>query len=545
MTEPGGASSSDGTGSFRVYLGGLVFLHLLLGALLFEPTLFTGGDNVRYMILGESLRSAGGYLDLHLPGAPVHAKYPPGYPGLLAVLGLVGGVQLFKAASLAFTAATVALTGVLGRRLFRTEVGLAAAAVMAVNPVLLQYSHWVLTEASFVVLVMAALWAWESGRGRPVEAATGGPDAPDEGGGRLTWAALALASVAFLTRTAGLPLLAAAVLLPLARRRWRTAALSAGVVLVVAGGWAAFQTLVAPDRAGYLAELLMVDPYAPERGTIGPAGLLARTAENVWLYVGAVLPASFLTEPTAGRVAPSAGRIVLGLSMAAAVLGGWVRRSLGGMGPAELFAVLYAAVIAVWPSVWTDQRFLLPLLPLVAIYALGGAVWAVEAATRSRREVTARARRVVVSIVAAGTMLPGVLDAADRVPERLDCLADWHRGHPCVDPGYAAFFEMARWAGENTPPDAVVANRKPEFFWWFGRRQGAVYPFSGSPDVVLHGLDEMGAEYVVLDGIFSTSLRYLRPAVLERQDRFELLHRTGPPPVLLLRYLSPPVSAAR
>ena len=544
MTEWSGRPSTGEGSSFRIYLGGLVFLHLVLAALLFEPTLFTGGDNVRYMILGESLRSAQGYLDLHLTGAPVHTKYPPGYPGLLAVLGLAGGVQLFKAASLAFTAATVALTGLLGRRLFRAEVGLAAAAVMAVNPVLLQYSHWVLTEAAFVLLVTAAVWAWEGGRGRPLQAAPVGPETASRGA-VLTWTALALASAAFLTRTAGLPLLAVAVLLPVARRRWRVAAVSAVIVLVVAGGWAGFQALAAPDRAGYLGELLMVDPYAPEHGTVGLAGLLARAAENAWLYVSAVLPASFLTEPSAGRVAPSTGRLVLGVCLLAAVLGGWVRRSLESVGPSELFVLLYAGVIALWPSVWTDQRFLLPLLPLVVVYGLGGAAWAAEEAARFRPEAAAGARRALVSVLALGAMIPGVLDAAEHVPKRLDCLADWQRGRPCVDSAYAAFFEMARWTGENTAPDAVVANRKPEFFWWFSRRQGAVYPFSASPAVVLRGLDEMGADYVVLDGVFTTSLRYLRPAVLEHPDRFELLHRTGPPAVLLLRYLPPPVTASR
>lgn len=531
---------------WRLALGAVVVVHLVLGALLYEPILFSGGDNVRYMIVGEALRSGLGYLDVHLPTTPLHTKYPPVYPSLLAILGFVGDVQLYKVASLAMTTGTVTLTGWLGARLFRPAIGLAAAAVMAVNPVLLQYSHWVLSEAPFVFLVTATLVAWEGGTGtRADEDGTEGGDASEEvgEGGVVPWLALALAVAAFLTRTAGLALLVVAVALPALRRRWRPALAAGATVLLVAGGWALYQSAAAPDRAGYLGELLMVDPYDPARGRIGVAGLLSRTARNVWLYVGAVLPASFVSEPAIGRPTVGLASFLGGAFVFAAAVTGWVRRSLTRLGPSELFALVYAGIIALWPSVWTDQRFLLPLLPLVAVYALGGASWWFEHAASLTGSSGARARRIAVGLLAVAAVGLGVRDASARVPSRVDCFSGWQRGQPCIHPGYRAFFELARWTGQHTPPDAVVANRKPAFFWWFSRRRGDVYPFSDAPDAVLRGLDEMGATHVVLDGMFGTSVRYLRPAVLEHADRFELLHRVAPPETYLLRYLPEPQTA--
>ncbi|MDH3733041.1 MAG: hypothetical protein OEU54_05880, partial [Gemmatimonadota bacterium] len=58
----------------------LAALHAIGGLLLFEPTLFPGGDNAGYLILGEALREGEGYRDLYLPGSPLHAKYPPVFP---------------------------------------------------------------------------------------------------------------------------------------------------------------------------------------------------------------------------------------------------------------------------------------------------------------------------------------------------------------------------------------------------------------------------------------------------------------------------------
>lgn len=532
----------------RLVLGAIALVHLVLGALLFEPILFSGGDNVRYMVVGEALRSGLGYLDIHLPDTPLHTKYPPLYPALLAVLGFVGELQLFKVASLALTTGSVVLTGWLGARLFRPAIGYAAAAVMAVNPVLLQYSHWVLSEAPFVFLVTATLVAWEAWEDRRPD----GADAPDGGdggageGGAVPWLALGLAAAAFMTRTAGIALLVVAVALPALRRRWRPALAAAAVVLVTAGGWALYQSLAAPDRAGYLAELLMVDPYQPAEGRVGPAGLLRRAAENAWLYVGSVLPSSFTTEPVVGRPSGGLAEAVFGAAVFAAAVAGWVRRSLSRLGPTELFALVYAGIVVLWPSVWTDQRFLLPVLPLVAIYGLAGAGRALERVSGhvSTAGAEGRVRRTVVGVLAAGTVALGVLDAVRHVPSRIDCFAGWQRGAPCIHPGYRAFFDVARWTRENTPADAIVANRKPAFFWWFGRRRGDVYPFTDDRDAVLEGLDEMGATHVVLDGTFGTTVQYLRPAVLEHRDRFVLLHRTGPPDTYLLGYMPAPRTAS-
>ena len=78
----------------------LVAIHVLLAVLVFEPTLFPGADAGHYMVLGESLRNGLGFRDIQLPGSPLHAKFPPGYPLILAVAGWFGGLQLFKAASM-------------------------------------------------------------------------------------------------------------------------------------------------------------------------------------------------------------------------------------------------------------------------------------------------------------------------------------------------------------------------------------------------------------------------------------------------------------
>ncbi len=536
-----------------------VVLHLVLGLLLYEPILFSGGDNAGYMILAESLREGLGYLDLHLPDTPVHTKYPPLYPAVLAVLGWVGGLQLFKLASLAMTAGAVALTAGLGREGRPALAALAAATLMAVNPVLLDYAHWVLSEAPFVLLVTATLWLAVrtepsgSGEGDRDGAARPGGDGP--GVDRRAAAVPLLAAAAFFTRTAGLALLLAVVLAPALRRRWRRAAWAGAVTAAAAGGWALFQGAAAPERARYLTEFLMVNPYEPSAGTVGIAGLIERTARNFWSYVSTVLPASIAGFRGPAGTAASLG----GLALAGAAAAGWLRRCLRGVGTPELFTFLYAGLISAWPTVWVDRRFLLPLLPLLLLYALEAARSAgrrvgrgreepdaegrAEASPEDAGEGTARAGTVGVVLLVLLLAAPAVVHVGRTAPERVRCLSGWRAGSPCVAPAQASFYAAARWTRENTPADAVVANRKPRIFYWIARRRGDVYPYSSEPTVVISGLEAMGADYVVVDAISGTTVRYLVPAVEAHLARFRRVHRERNPDTWVLRFRRGPESA--
>ncbi|WP_419162025.1 hypothetical protein [Candidatus Palauibacter sp.] len=485
---------------------GLAILHLVLGLLVFEPTLFPGGDNAGYLILGDALRSGEGYRDLHLPGTPLHARYPPLLPVLLTGLGWVGGVGVAKVAMLLLTATTVWATAHFGRGWVGSGPALGAAGLLAINPTLLEYGHYILSEAPFTLCVAVALWLSRS-EGR-----------------RGAVLAMVAAAAAFATRTAGMTVLVALPLAWLLAGRHRRAAWSGVVAGGALGAWALYQRLAAAEQPGYLAELLLVDPYTPASGAVGFAGLFARAADNCWAYVSRVLPETFL-GPGGGT---GGGLVALGLIVASLALAGWALRSRQRLGAPELFAVLYAGLIAVWPSVWTDRRFLLPLTPVILLLALV-AVW----------ELPVPAGRWLRWAAPALIALLGIAWVARTAPDRVACAALYGAGNPCDPPANASLYEAAFWARDNTPPDAVIANRKPRLFFWHARRRGDLYPFSSDPAAVMRGLEEMGADYVVVDQVSGTTARYLVPAIREYEDRFEAVYVGGEPASAIFRLLSP------
>jgi hypothetical protein len=63
--------------------------------------------------------------------------------------------------------------------------------------------------------------------------------------------------------------------------------------------------------------------------------------------------------------------------------------------------------------------------------------------------------------------------------------------------------------------------------------------------MVITGLDEMGADYVVVDRLSATTSLYLIPAVTANLDRFEVVHTEGGENgTILLRMLPIPRTAA-
>lgn len=495
----------------------LVGLHVLLALLVFEPTLFPGADAGHYMVLGEALRSGAGFRDIQLPGSPLHAKFPPGYPAILAVAGWFGGLQLFKALSLAFTSACVWLTYRIAEPLTGRWGAIVAAGLLAASPVLLDFSHRVLSEAAFTFFLLGTVAATLSDR-------------------RVGAAALAAAAAAFFTRTAGIAVLVALLIWVLLSRDRRRGIVAVVVLVACVAGWTVYQRIAQPMQPGYLQQLVQENPYLPEAGTIGLVDLPVRAARNLWRYVSSELPGSFGFATS--RRGPVGLTAFVGLLLSSVAFVGYLRSATERLRPVHLVLAVYVGLILLWPSVWTDRRFLLPVLPLLIVFGVVGG--------RSIASGLPRTAALAVGFVLIGAPAAAALHReAVLVPYRVDCQSAYRAGSPCDLPQYREFYAMGRWAAENTPPGSVIANRSPATFFLFSRRQGDVYPYSTDPAMVIAGLDEMGASYVVVDRLSATTSLYLIPAVTANLDRFEVVHTEGGENgTILLRMIPIPRTAA-
>jgi hypothetical protein len=279
-----------------------------------------------------------------------------------------------------------------------------------------------------------------------------------------------------------------------------------------------------------MAPFWFLDPYRPELGTIGPVDLLRRIAENGWKYLSNNLP-SLLTGQ---------GQTIVGLVLAVAVVllaaAGWGRR-LGRPGIPELFFPLYLGLVLVWPAEWADDRYLLPALPVMLLYA-GETVRELLASVPRGRLVGAGVAALVALLA-----LPGLAGLVSRAGE---CRLEYGAGNTqaCQPPVFAGIFLVAEQVRGLLPANTVVIARKPTLFWAHSGYRSRIYPFDPDPKAFFKLVQETGASYVVFDQS-SEGSRYLQRVATLNRDRFCIVPGIGNEHSVLVRVGSrePPIAS--
>ncbi len=336
-------------------------LHAAVAAAAFIPTPHPGGDNATYIALARSLIERHAYLSIWDPGAPPHTRFPPLFPAALALLrgmGVHSWVHL-KGVLLLTSATFVGVSFLWMRRRIGQTAAVALGIYLAIAPGLLDASHWILSDVPFALLVIAALLCFDRDRERISEE-------PERETSRrrvgYLVGGLVFTLMAAFTRTAALPLLLAVALSQLVHRNFRRLGLFALVVVPPIGAWTQRNRLAGGD--GYGAEFLAVNPYEPGAGTVDVAGLLDRVGANVTSYLHTHLPTLLFGRAAPYAVTGAAAVVIL------ALIGYALRMRRPGV--AELFLPGYVALVLLWSSVGATERFLLPVLPLLLVYAAGG-----------------------------------------------------------------------------------------------------------------------------------------------------------------------------
>jgi len=472
-----------------MYFGVVVVLSAIIVVGAFNPAPHSGGDNAGYVTLAYSLVSHHTYTDLYDPAQLPHTKYPPVFPALLAFLMLLGARTwtALKTVAAVSTVAVAGFTYLWAERRLGPGRALGVAGAVVLSSSVVYYSHWILSDPTFLALTLAALWAF---------------DRADEDGAPIGWLVLgvAAAGLAYFTRSAGLPLLVALAGWLALRRRWRALAGAALAVGIPAFLW--WLRAHAVGQIEYTSEFWMVNPYQPSLGRVGIGGLVARVVANVHGYVGTHIPT--------GIVGSGSGPGIVALGVILVVLGavGWGRRSARRIGVVELFTPLYAGLILLWPEVWSGDRFALPLLPILFLFAA-------EALTEGARRLGDRTAALVGLVAFVVVLLPafGSWLGATRQASACAALTKQNGAFACYGTRYADFADAAVWSGANLPDGSVVLSRKPRIFFVLSGLRSRTFPFEEQPVAHLALADSLDARYELLDQVDGLAGRYIGGAI--------------------------------
>ena len=473
---------------------GLVVLHAVLAWVVRSPGIATGRDDARYLLLGRALRGLT-YRELWRPDGRFHALYPPGYPAALAIWGGIFGERfdVLILLNVLASAATLLILFLVVRRRWGDVLALCALAPLAVNPHLVEQAGNLASEPLFMLLSVGALAML----------------AADDPTLRARIAASALALAAVMTRSAGVPIVGALIVLWLVERRWRFALGFTAAAGVVLGGWF-WWTVRFADRA--VGESYVADASFIGQDNGGMLGRLNDMSQRAADYLARSVPSVMQAPTLAGTIADNV--IVTTIAAITLAAGAWVLwRSWRA---ATLFLLATAGLLLVWT--WHLTRYLVPLSPLLVACMMVGAAWLAGRV----RPAAAPFAAAILSIVMTVT---GVVHTRER--QRADTACPRGQTPPaasCLRRDVVSYLDAALYLRDSVPAGAVILSVKPE----------PVYLYSGHKALAGRSLvdeehdlvDRLRAEHVgwvLLGSVHSTEVLYLQPGLMKRCSELSAL----------------------
>ncbi|KPK71331.1 hypothetical protein AMJ71_04710 [candidate division TA06 bacterium SM1_40] len=515
----------------------ILLLAGLFGALLFDPKPSVGGDNAHYLLLAKALATGRGYRSIESPGDPPHTHFPFGYPMLLTPLVrlIPGSILPPKMLSLVLFVGSLLLLYPLLTPRIGYGLTLSVLALLAISPIMLEFSHWALSEIPFLFFTILSMILFSAA----------------ERGGRRSWWWFALGSLClvwtFYIRTVGIALVIAVLVRLAWRRSFKRAALLLIIVVLLAAPWMIRNAILPSDvgdpaTASYISQAMMVSAFDPEAGTLTAREYLVRVFRIVSAYCNRVLPKVILPPLWASESLfelPQIAKafvwpLILGLTLLGLFL--QLRRR-----PAlfDIYVIAYLLVLWGWANknIAAGPRYLLPVLPFLFVYFLEGCDRVLKWSVPQRSTLLPLVLVCVLLVTGTWVLLP-------PVSSNLADLSAYIAGDPFAgySDSWANFFSVALFAYDKIPRDAIIMTRKPALFYLYSHRKSVIYPYTRDEEKLYEALAENNVDFVLVDAFrwTKTTQRYLIPAILARVDRFRVICVTIPPKTYLLQVLGDP-----
>lgn len=360
----------------RTGLIALLILFSCLAVARWNQLYFFTPDSARYVMMARSLVNGDGYRLIDTPGEPLYAHRPPGMSLLLSPAAVIAPYDIILAKATVLLSA-LALIAILYFYITRLKTSpddqldhssrslywpaLLITLLFAINPYSLFFSTIVMSEIPFMACSLAILYLVAAQGDRP-------------GNRDLVLFTGLLVFLPFL-RTIGIALVLAVGCWALIRRqRWRWL-IGVACSMLTTGLWMVRNSSL--EHSGYASVALKELKSEGIIGTI--VSVIQRCLIHYESFCQKLFPDMPGTTPRYARMILDENAFLPGPAWIYLTLGGLIlvlacygmlhRRQQGG-GIAFLYVVFSAGILSLWP--WMQQRFTLPLLPVVLAFLPAG-----------------------------------------------------------------------------------------------------------------------------------------------------------------------------
>ncbi|QZE14388.1 hypothetical protein K4L44_00350 [Halosquirtibacter laminarini] len=181
------------------------------------------------------------------------------------------------------------------------------------------------------------------------------------------------------------------------------------------------------------------------------------------------------------------------------------------------------AIQLLWPSVWFGVRFMIPIVPILQFLTAWGIFNLIFKANKDKKNQANTIPRVIFLSLLLFINLPSVKQMGKNSNGK------WPQK-------YIDYFTLAKWCDKTLPKDAVIACRKPALFYLYSKRTVTYFKDTVDDDLLLNDLKNKNTSYIVVDRLgYTSTSRYLVPALKKNKDKVDQVCHIGKPPTFLVR----------
>jgi hypothetical protein len=492
---------------------------LLCGIFSFDVKPSIDGDDTSYVLSAIDI--------VHTGKLPVGFR-TPGYPIFLSlVIGLFGiHLVLLKVTSLLFFLGIIISLFVVFRKRLPPIILSVILLLIALNPLLLRYSHQTFSELLFTLLLVWTIHflLLADERYSMIHTVLGA----------------VFTMVCFYIRIAGVTIAGAALLHFVYQRRWKQCVIFVVICAALYSPMKLYEWKSGSSAFGQASILMLKNPYNAMEGMETFGGFVHRFIVNAVNQANYQIP-NALGIPVPMELSSADGNFIPNASALFNILASIVV-FVG-------FVLLYLIFISViLQNIFATPRMILPIVPFLILgmlegFRILGNRWA---KVKEKEVVSVRAKKLVV-IAGIGLIVGNLFGAEQSIEENYPILKANLRGD-----GFAGFSEdwanylrASLWIKNNLPIQSTgVICRKPELFLLYAGNYNVYGTYKidqTNPDSLIAKWKSLHMTHLLFDEFQWTNLllRYVHPVGLKYPQLFQVVHEEGkkyPCYVLFLNY---------
>jgi hypothetical protein len=444
------------TESFRFRILPMIGMLLLAPAYwiyVFAPGVGNFHDDGIYLVTAQSLAQGSGYRIVSLPSEIPQTKYPILYPAVLSLLirifpSFPANVPMMKALSLLFTVLWCVASFKLLENTYAAKWRWWILLFTLACPSVIVLSTAILPDTLFAFVSMAAVLLLTR-----IASTPGASNLAN-----VVWAGL-LCGLAFLTRSAGLPLILAGLVILVRNRMYFKSAIFAAVCALICIPWLYWQK-IQPGPADTV--LAYYSKLSYEEGSI--FGHYNPSQLGQILLTNAISILASFFKAMGGRTPGILGSIAVWVVIA----GGLLRSLRAGLSVITAWVLFYLSMLLCW--VFYEARYEAPLVPLLLGLFVEGLRFGSPADTRT----ALRRRYLVAGLVSVFVLLAGTsVWTISRETLRKGVASNT----PALDTlEWKEIMGLTKWIEQNTSRDAIVSADLDPVFYLYAQRK-AIRPY--------------------------------------------------------------------